>query len=269
MNGDAGLDQAIRASGGTKPRARALDVTAPTASSWRHIPEHDFPGETLTHVARNTLLPDRHPGTPLPDDDGAATAVRDETDLARAQEYAMLAALLLRPPDAQTLARLSRLQESETPLGRAHAALAEAASAAVAETVEREYFELFIGVGRSELLPYASYYLTGFLNERPLAGLRGDLRRLGLERAEGHFDPEDHLGTLCEIMSGFCGGAFEASAAEERAFFDRHLSPWAGRCFADLENASLAGFYRSVGAVGRIFIDIEAEGFAMEARTGA
>src|SRR3546814_5223971 len=80
-------------------------------------------------------------------------------------------------------------------------ALAEAAHSVSVETVEREYFDLFLGVGRGELLPYASYYLTGFLNERPLARLRADLKRLGLERAESHFDPEDHLGTLCEIMS--------------------------------------------------------------------
>src|SRR3546814_1787290 len=93
-------------------------------------------------------------------------------------------------------------------------ALAEAAHSVSFETVEREYFGLFLGVGRGELLPYASYYLTGFLNERPLARLRADLKRLGLERAESHFDPEDHLGTLCEIMSGFAGGLLEARSEE-------------------------------------------------------
>jgi TorA maturation chaperone TorD len=99
--------------------------------------------------------------------------------------------------------------------------------------------------------------------------LRGDMSRLGLERAEGHNEPEDHLGTLCEIMSGFAGGHFEASADDEAAFFARHIEPWAGRFFADLERAKAATFYRAVGAMGRTFIDIEAEGFAMETRQSA
>jgi TorA maturation chaperone TorD len=130
--------------------------------------------------------------------------------------------------------------------------------------VQREFFDLFIGVGRGELLPYASYYLTGFLQDRPLARLRGDLARLGLARAEGRFEPEDHLGTLCEIMSGFADGRFAVPAEEEKAFFGRFLLPWAPRFFADLEHAKPASFYKAVGTVGRVFIEIEAEAFAME-----
>src|SRR5690606_34244937 len=113
----------------------------------------------------------------------------------------------------------------------------------------REYFELFEGVGRGELLPYASYYLTGFLNERPLAQLRSDLGRLGLERAEGHFEPEDHLGTLCEVMSGLAAGRFDVAPGEDEHFFVRHLLPWAERFFTDLEQARSARFYRTVGTV--------------------
>jgi TorA maturation chaperone TorD len=191
----------------------------------------------------------------------------DDVNGARADEYALLASLLLAAPDADFLSRLSRLQgDTETPLGLAHVALAKAAASAAPEAVRREYFQLFIGVGRGELLPYASYYLTGFLNERPLARLRADMKRLGLERADGHFDPEDHLGTLCEIMSGFAGARFVIAAGEEQDFFERHIAPWAGHFFADIEKAASARFYRAVGALGRIFIDIEAEGFAMEAR---
>jgi TorA maturation chaperone TorD len=198
---------------------------------------------------------------------GVNIADVDDVNSARADEYALLATLLLAAPDADLLSKLSRLQDdTETPLGLAHAALGQAAASASPEAVRREYSELFIGVGRGELLPYASYYLTGFLNERPLARLRGDMRRLGLERAEGHFDPEDHLGTLCEIMSGFAATHFVVAAGEEQDFFERHIAPWAGRFFADLEKAASARFYRAVGALGRIFIDIEAEGFAMEVR---
>lgn len=196
---------------------------------------------------------------------GIRDAGRDETDVARSAEYALLGSLLLRAPDDATLERLSRLGGGgDTALDGAHAALARAARAATAESVEGEYFDLFVGVGPSELLPYASYYLTGFLNERPLARLRGDMQRLGLERAEGRGEPEDHLGTLCEIMSGFAGGLFDVSTANERDFFVAHLAPWASRCFADLETVSAEGFYKAVGRLGRIFIDIETEAFALE-----
>lgn len=201
---------------------------------------------------------------------GVGVADPDDIDKARADEYALLASLLLTPPDAGFLARLSSLQDSDdTLIGRAHAALGQAATSASADDVAREYFRLFIGVGRGELVPYASYYLTGFLNERPLARLRGDMKRLGIERAAGHFDPEDHLGTLCEIMSGFAAKRFEVPANEEQDFFERHIAPWAGRCFADLKNAKSAQFYRAAGSLGQLFIDIETEAFAMETRRSA
>jgi TorA maturation chaperone TorD len=188
----------------------------------------------------------------------------DEVDVARSQEYALLAALLLRAPDGEMLARLSRLGGSATPLGLAHIALAQAAGATSTAEVQREFFDLFIGLGRGELVPYASFYLTGFLNDRPLAGLRSDLARLGLERAEGHHDPEDHIGTICEIMSGLAQGQFEVSSDEESRFFGRYLLPWAGRFFGDLELAKSAKFYRAVGAIGQLFVQVEAEAFAMD-----
>src|SRR5260370_14040692 len=109
----------------------------------------------------------------------------DEVDAARAREYALLSVLLARAPDAALLARLAELRGDASPLGLAHAALSEAASGADVERVEREYFDLFIGLGRGELLPYGSYYLSGFLHERPLARLRAHLNRLGIERAVG------------------------------------------------------------------------------------
>lgn len=197
----------------------------------------------------------------------AGVVERDDLDAARADEYALLASLLLTAPDDDFLARLAHLRgDINTPLGLAHAGLGQAASSASATAVKREYSELFIGLGRGELLPYKSYYLTGFLNERPLAQLRGDMMRLGIERAEGHNDPEDHLGTLCEMMSGFAGNRFMISADDEHDFFFRHIAPWAGRCFSDLENAKSGKFYKAVGALGRVFIEIETEGFAMEAR---
>lgn len=194
----------------------------------------------------------------------AAARQPDDVDVARSQEYALLASLLLRAPDTDMLARLSRLGGTATPLGLAHIALAQAADAASTADVQREFFDLFIGLGRGELVPYASFYLTGFLNDRPLAALRSDLGRLGLERAEGHHDPEDHIGTICEIMSALAQGQFEVSAEEEHRFFGRYLLPWAGRFFGDLELAKSAKFYRAVGAIGRLFIQLEAEAFNMD-----
>jgi TorA maturation chaperone TorD len=187
----------------------------------------------------------------------------DEIDAARAQEYALLSTVLARAPDQHLLERLGDLRGDGSPLGRAHAAVAQAASQTSAVHVEREYFNLFIGVGRGELLPYGSYYLTGFLHERPLARLRTDLDRLGIERVAGQTEPEDHAATLCEVMAGLVSRRFQASPLADRELFERHLSPWIGRFFGDLEQAETADFYRRIGTLGRAFIDIETEAFAL------
>jgi TorA maturation chaperone TorD len=130
---------------------------------------------------------------------------------------------------------------------------------------EREFFDLFIGLGRGEFLPYASFYLTGFLHERPLARLRADLARLGIERGENRSEPEDHIALLCEVMAGLAGGQFAADPGEQHVFFERHLQPWAGRFFADLAGTPSARFYRAVGAYGAVLVGIEAEAFTMAA----
>jgi TorA maturation chaperone TorD len=186
-----------------------------------------------------------------------------EVDSARSREYALLSALLRRRPDAELLARVACLSGDESLLGMAHAGLAEAAERANVESVEREYFQLFIGVGRGELLPYASYYLTGFLHERPLARLRCDLAGFGIERAEGEVEPEDHAAMLCEMMAGLAGGRFAAPPGTDRLLFEKHVAPWMGHFFADLEHAKAAVFYRRVGALGRAFVKIEIEAFAL------
>jgi TorA maturation chaperone TorD len=261
VNRDAGLEEAIKAVGGISALARGLGLAQPSVSTWRRIPaERVAAVEGLTGLARTFLRPDLYPAEP----DQAATEQTDEIDAARAQEYALLAALLLRAPDAAMLGRLARLQGTPTPLGLAHIALAEAATDGSAEAINREYFDLFIGVTRGELVPYASYYQTGFLSDRPLARLRSDMQRFGLQRAEDHSDPEDHIGTLCEIMSGFAARSFEASDKDERNFFAQHLAPWAPRFFVDLETAKAAKFYRSVGRIGRAFVEIEAEAFTLD-----
>jgi TorA maturation chaperone TorD len=210
--------------------------------------------EAATGVARQILRPDLY---------GTEQVEIDEVDAARAREYALLAVLLADAPDREMLARIAGAHGDATVLGHAHIALAQAAAQASAENVEREFFDLFIGVGRGELLPYGSYYLTGFLNERPLARLRDDLQALGIERADGQPEPEDHAAMLCEIMAGLAGGRFDAPTGAQERIFARHLAPWIGHFFADLERAKAADFYGHVGAIGRLFIELETEAFAL------
>jgi TorA maturation chaperone TorD len=253
---DPGLSEAIQAVGGISELARRVGISQPSVSNWDKVPaERVLAVEAATGVARMRLRPDLYRER--------AVADVDEIDLARAQEYTLLSALLVRAPDADLLARLSRLGGDATPLGLAHVALAEAAASIEIGAIEREYFNLFIGLGRGELLPYASYYLTGFLNERPLARLRADLAEVGIVRVENNHEPEDHAATLCEIMAGFAEGRFPAHDRDQRKLFEKHMAPWMGRFFADLEQAREADFYRRVGTLGSVFLNIEAEAFAL------
>jgi len=253
---DAGLERAIDAAGGVAQLARKIGIAQPSVSNWNRVPaQRVIAVEGATGISRKVLRPDLY-SEPVVTNDSV-----DPIDADRAREYALLASLLSSAPPAALLDQIAQLKGDTTPLGRAHAILADAASIATAFEVEREYFDLFVGLGRGELLPYASYYLTGFLNERPLSRLRGDLAALGIERVEDSQEPEDHAATLCEIMAGFATGAFRASAQAQHAFFERHLSCWMGRLFADMEKAESAKFYRSVGMLGRVFLEIELKAF--------
>lgn len=256
---EAGLDLAISAAGGVSALARLLGVSQPTISNWRRVPsERVLAVELATGVSRAVLRPDLYP------DDADATGV-DDVDLARAAAYRLLAGLLARAPKVDLLARVARVTGDASPLGMAQLRLAEAAAAADPDKVDREYFDLFIGVGRGELLPFGSYYLSGFLNDRPLARLRADLRALGVERADRVSDPEDHIAHLFEVMAGMADGAFPADEAAQTRFFTRHVQPWAGRFFADLAACARADFYKAVADLGGQFMDIETEAFALAA----
>ena len=255
---DPGLSEAIRAAGGFRELARRIGISQPSVSNWTRVPaERVVSVEAVTGVNRAVLRPDLYGYKKSLD--------ADDVDVARAQEYALLAALLTKAPNAALLSRISQVRADPSPLGMAHAALADAAGTCTAEKIEREFFDLFIGLGRGELMPYGSYYLTGFLHERPLARLREDLARIGIARADGVVEPEDQAGILCEIMSGLAGGRLPAPAASDQLIFEKHMAPWIRRFFADLENAEAADFYKHVGALGRIFTDIEAEAFALPA----
>ena len=189
--------------------------------------------------------------------------VVDEIDHARAQEYALLSVLLSRSPDTQMIGRLASLRGDASPLGSAHTALGEAAGRANEESAAREYFDLFAGLGKGPLLPYASHYLAGSLYGRPLGRLRETLQELGIESTAGNSEPEDHAAIVCEVMAGLIGGDIAGPAGADREFFENHLAPWIRRFFVDLEKAKSADFYACVGLLGRTFVDIETEGFAL------
>jgi TorA maturation chaperone TorD len=195
--------------------------------------------------------------------EGQAAAEVDEMDHARAAEYALLAALMSHSPDADMIEQLARLGGDATELGAAHAALGVAAASIDPERVEREYFDLFVGLGRGELFPYASYYLTGYLHGRPLARIREALKQIGLDRNERQSEPEDHIAVLFEVMAGLAAGRIAAPEGTDRSIFENHLKPWAARFFSDLEHAESATFYKSVGSLGRIFMEIETEAFSL------
>ena len=258
---DAGLELAIKVAGGVGSLARGLGIAQPSVSAWSRIPaERVLAVEALTQVERFVLRPDLY-GTP--GDQVKSHIEVDEIDHLRAAEYGLLSLLLGKAPDADTLRRVAMLKGDASDLGMAHIELAAAAAATDDRTVSKEFFDLFIGLGRGELLPYASYYLTGFLHERPLARVREDLDALGIERAGTSREPEDHIAILLEVMAGLARNDFEAEFAEQARFFARHLKPWAARMFADLEVSPTARFYRAVGRTGRVFMELESEAFTL------
>ena len=192
-----------------------------------------------------------------------------EEDRQRADLYNFLGLLLSRPPDDMLLAQVAGLAGDESELGQAVATLARVAKLSQAKSVESEFNALFIGLGRGELLPYASYYLTGFLNEKPLALLRQDMTAQGLARADNVFEPEDNIASLMEMMGAMIVGRFgpPADLSRQKTFFKKHIAPWAAHFFADLEGAKRSLFYTPVGTVGRSFIEVETEGFRLAQNT--
>ena len=194
----------------------------------------------------------------------------DEMQAARAGTWDALGRLFARAPDAALLDTLAGLAPADTSGGPVatgwevvRLAAVEARDGGGPAALEREYFDLFIGVGRGEVVPFGSWYLTGFLMEKPLALLRGDLKRLGIERAAGVPESEDHVGALCEAMAHVVRAGDEIDLATQRAFFDDHVAPWMGRCFADVQAAPRARFYRAAGFLGEAVTDFERELLAM------
>lgn len=201
------------------------------------------------------------------------TSSMDAADQLRANTYRFLAALLAAPPGDELLQLLERQDatgdgddQAGGPLAEAWQMLRLAARETDVARLDDEYHDLFIGLGRGELVPYASWYLTGFLMDRPLAYLRHDLRYLGIERQAQVTEPEDHAAALCEAMVEIIGAGAELPRQWQRKFFNDHMAPWLGLFFRDLQQARCACFYTAVGRLGQAFMNIEAQFLDVEVR---
>ena len=198
-----------------------------------------------------------------------AVAGAFDEEIARAELYGLLAMLYYAPPAADLLAQL-RAAATETP---AAGALLEApwrslvglARGMTEPSIKSEYDDLFGGIGKPEIYLYASWYLSGFLNEKPLARLRADLAGLGLARDEKMSETEDHVACLCEVMRYLIAGedAVLADLPKQREFFAHHLQPWTSRLCEAIEAHPKARFYAALAVLTREFMAVEAQCFDM------
>ena len=196
------------------------------------------------------------------------TSALDE-ETARAEVYGLLAALYYAPPSSELLAQL-RVAVTEAPA--AGGFLEEPWREVVAMSrgmddaaIAAEYNALFGGVGKPEIYLFGSHYLSGFLNEKPLAALRTDLAALGLGRDDTMSETEDHVAYLCEVMRYLIAGddVEVANLTQQQKFFTTHLQPWVVRMCDDIAAHPKARFYATLAAFTRAFVGVEAQGFDM------
>jgi TorA maturation chaperone TorD len=191
----------------------------------------------------------------------------DSEEVARAELYGLLAQLWIGPPDEALLAQfkvaVTQAPERGAFLEAPWEALVTALRATNASAAAEEYDALFGGVGKPEVFLYGSYYLAGFLNEKPLAQLRTDLAALGLERDETRGETEDHIACVCEVMRYLIAGEDLAIAnlEQQRRFFRAHLQPWAERLCDAVEAQPSADVWRAVAGFTRAFVQVETQGF--------
>lgn len=192
-----------------------------------------------------------------------------DEETARAEVYGLLAALYYAPPSAGLLDNL-RVAVTEAPaagalLEASWGELVAAARKLSHETIAREYDALFGGVGKPEVYLFGSHYLSGFLNEKPLAALRTDLAALGLARDVAMPETEDHIAYLCEVMRYLIAGddVEVANLTRQREFFTHHLQPWMTALCEAVSRHPKADFYRRVAGFTQTFISVEIQGFDM------
>ncbi len=196
----------------------------------------------------------------------ATTSALDE-ETARAEVYGLLAALYYAPPSAELMAQL-RVAVTEAPAAGAFLeepwrALVAAARALDDQAVSDEYDALFGGMGKPEIYLFGSHYLSGFLNEKPLAQLRTDLATLGLGRDERMPETEDHIAYLCEVMRYLIAGdeVAVANLSQQRQFFTTHLQPWMGSMCEAIAAHPKARFYAALSVFTQAFASVETQGF--------
>ena len=179
----------------------------------------------------------------------------DAEERARAEWYGLLARLWHAPPDAALWARFST---ADAPPGSLLEPLVGALRGSSVEAAAREYDALFGGVGRPEVFLYGSYYLSGFLNERPLAVLRADLAPLGLTRDRDSGETEDHVAYLFEVMRTLIE---DGDLDRQRRFFRAHVQSWVDALCDAVEAHPAALVWRAVAQSTRTFVNVEAQAF--------
>ncbi len=193
--------------------------------------------------------------------------LNDQAQAMRAGVYQLLARLFAREPDQElldTLAGIGDVDTSEGKIAMGWELLKQSSEKTDIGSAQQEYFDLFIGVGRGELVPFGSWYLTGFLMEKPVALLRSDLANLGIERQDDVAESEDHIAALCDAMALIIQSSDEISLQTQQTFYKDHLEPWVMKFFDDVENAKHAHFFRGVGFFGSAFFEFESEMLAMQ-----
>ena len=205
--------------------------------------------------------------SPLLDANPHSSALDEET--ARAELYGLLAALYYAPPTADILGQIRvAATEALTPGGFLQEPWRDLVAAARAHSdaaIKDEYNQLFMGMGKPEVYLFASHYLSGFLNEKPLALLRGDLAGLGLARDDAMSETEDHIAYLCEVMRYLIAGddVAVANLTAQSKFFADHLQPWVlAMCDAIVAHPK-ARFFVALAEFTRAFVSVETQGFDM------
>ncbi|WP_199481519.1 molecular chaperone TorD family protein [Vibrio owensii] len=190
---------------------------------------------------------------------------REQEQTLRTEIYLVLSALFRSAPSEEMIEFLTSLEvePSESAMQKAWIALQKAAKDSNREALEDEYQDLFIGIGRGEVMPFGSWHMTGAMMEKPLAEIRHDLELLGFERDENVKEPEDHIAALCEVMSMLTGEEEDL----QQAVFNKHIAPWFNSFTQQLENAESASFYKPAAQLCEAFLTLEQVRFSVNTKS--
>ncbi|WP_187992231.1 molecular chaperone TorD family protein [Vibrio harveyi] len=190
---------------------------------------------------------------------------REQEQTLRTEIYLVLSALFRSAPSEEMIEFLTSLEvePSESAMQKAWIALQQAAKDSNREALEDEYQDLFIGIGRGEVMPFGSWHMTGAMMEKPLAEIRHDLELLGFERDENVKEPEDHIAALCEVMSMLTGEEEDL----QQTVFNKHIAPWFNSFTQQLENAESANFYKPVAQLCEAFLTLEQVRFSVNTKS--